>query len=104
MSKVRTDRPYQLPDAAGHFGSYGGRLVPETLMHPLEELTAAYEEATHDQEFRRELDHLLATYAGRPTPLMLAERLSNHLGGARIYLKREDLCHTGAHKINNAIG
>jgi len=93
-----------MPDARGHFGPYGGRFVPETLMHPLEELTAAYEAANRDPDFRRELDNLLATYAGRPTPLFFAERLTNHLGGARIYLKREDLCHTGAHKINNAIG
>src|SRR5207244_8751659 len=83
---------------------YGGRFVPETLMHPLEELASAYESAKNDPDFKRELAHLLATYAGRPTPLMLAQRLTNHLGGARLYLKREDLCHTGAHKINNAIG
>jgi tryptophan synthase beta chain len=104
MSKVESVSSYEMPDARGHFGPYGGQFVPETLMHPLEELTSAYEEAKHDSEFQRELDHLLATYAGRPTPLMLAERLTDHLGGARIYLKREDLCHTGAHKINNAIG
>ncbi len=104
MSKVESASSYEMPDARGHFGPYGGQFVPETLMHPLEELTSAYEEAKHDSEFQRELDHLLATYAGRPTPLMLAERLTDHLGGARIYLKREDLCHTGAHKINNAIG
>ena len=104
MSKTETDNSYQQPDARGHFGSYGGRFVPETLMHPLEELTAAYEEAKSDPEFRRELEYLLANYVGRPTPLMFAERLTNHLGGARIYLKREDLCHTGAHKINNAVG
>jgi tryptophan synthase beta chain len=94
----------QLPDAGGHFGQYGGRFVPETLMHPLEELTAAYEAAKRDPKFQNEFKHLLANYVGRPTPLMLAERLSNYLGGARIYLKREDLCHTGAHKINNAVG
>jgi tryptophan synthase beta chain len=93
-----------MPDAGGHFGKYGGRFVPETLMHPLEELTLAYEEAGRDESFCRELDRLLKNYVGRPTPLMFAEHLSNHLGGARIYLKREDLCHTGAHKINNAIG
>jgi tryptophan synthase beta chain len=104
VSKVESEKSYQQPDAQGHFGPYGGRFVPETLMHPLEELTSAYQEATRDPEFQRELDHLLATYAGRPTPLMLAERLTSHLDGARIYLKREDLCHTGAHKINNAIG
>jgi tryptophan synthase beta chain len=95
---------YQLPDDRGHFGIYGGRFVPETLMHPLEELTAAYEEARRDPEFQAQLNNLLSTYVGRPTSLMFAEALTNHLGGARIYLKREDLCHTGAHKINNAIG
>jgi tryptophan synthase beta chain len=104
MSKVETDKPYLQPDAAGHFGPYGGRFVPETLMHPIEELIAAYEEAKRDPAFHRELEYLLANYVGRPTPLMLAQRLSDHLGGARIYLKREDLCHTGAHKINNAVG
>jgi tryptophan synthase beta chain len=104
MSKTETDNSYQQPDARGHFGPYGGRFVPETLMHPLEELTAAYEQAKSDPEFRRELELLLANYVGRPTPLMFAERLTAHLGGARIYLKREDLCHTGAHKINNAVG
>jgi tryptophan synthase beta chain len=104
MSKVKTDKPYLQPDAAGHFGPYGGRFVPETLMHPIEELIAAYEEAKRDPAFHRELEYLLANYVGRPTPLMLAQRLTDHLGGARIYLKREDLCHTGAHKINNAVG
>src|SRR6185436_18448842 len=104
MSKVERDKEYQQPDAAGHFGSYGGRFVPETLMHPIEELIAAYESAKRDPEFQRELESLLGKYVGRPTPLMLAHRLTDHLGGARIYLKREDLCHTGAHKINNAVG
>ena len=98
------ERFHQLPDAQGHFGQYGGRFVPETLMHPIEQLIAAYEEASRDPEFQRELSHLLADYVGRPTPLMLAERLTEKLGGGRIYLKREDLCHTGAHKINNAVG
>jgi tryptophan synthase beta chain len=93
-----------LPDERGHFGPYGGRFVPETLMHPLEELTSAYEEARHDPDFKREMDGLLANYVGRPTSLMFAARLTSHLGGPRIYFKREDLCHTGAHKINNAIG
>jgi tryptophan synthase beta chain len=93
-----------MPDAQGHFGPYGGRFVPETLMAPLEELTSAYEGAQLDPAFHRELEYLLANYVGRPTPLMLARRLTDHLGGARIYLKREDLCHTGAHKINNAVG
>lgn len=92
------------PDAGGHFGPYGGRFVPEILMAPLEELERAYREAQHDPAFRRELDDLLANYAGRPTPLWPARRLSGKLGGARIYLKREDLLHTGAHKINNCLG
>ncbi len=104
MSKVESEESYQQPDARGHFGPYGGRFVPETLMHPLQELAAAYEASKSDPEFHRELDHLLTNYVGRPTPLFFAERLTNHLGGARIYLKREDLCHTGAHKINNAVG
>jgi len=104
MSNIRSKNDYQLPDAAGHFGAYGGRFVPETLMHPIEELTVAYEAARRDPSFSRELEQLLADYVGRPTPLMLAHRLTDHLGGARIYLKREDLCHTGAHKINNAVG
>jgi tryptophan synthase beta chain len=92
------------PDATGHFGPYGGRFVPETLMSPLEELEKAFLEARQDAAFRAELDRLLATYAGRPTPLYLAARLSTALGGARIYFKREDLLHTGAHKINNCLG
>ncbi|HXG68462.1 MAG TPA: tryptophan synthase subunit beta [Blastocatellia bacterium] len=104
MSKAGKNEFYGMPDAQGHFGPYGGRFVPETLMHPIEELTAAYEEAKRDPEFRREFESLLAAYVGRPTPLMFAARLTERLGGARIYLKREDLCHTGAHKINNALG
>jgi tryptophan synthase beta chain len=104
MSKENESRAYKMPDGSGHFGAYGGRFVPETLMHPLEQLTAAYGEARNDPEFRRELEALLVDYVGRPTPLMFAARLTQHLGGARIYLKREDLCHTGAHKINNAVG
>jgi tryptophan synthase beta chain len=92
------------PDAKGHFGPYGGVFVPETLMTALEELTQAYEAARKDAEFRRELNQLLAEFVGRPTPLYLAERLTAQLGGAKIYLKREDLLHTGAHKINNAMG
>ncbi|HXF05076.1 MAG TPA: tryptophan synthase subunit beta [Blastocatellia bacterium] len=92
------------PDGRGHFGIYGGRFVPETLMHPLEELTEAYLAARDDPEFQRELRELLETYSGRPTPLFFARRLTEHLGGPRIYLKREDLNHTGAHKINNALG
>ena len=92
------------PDASGHFGEYGGRFVPETLMAPLEELTSAFNQAQADQKFHSELAALLADYAGRPTPLFLARRLTEHGGGARIYLKREDLLHTGAHKINNSLG
>jgi tryptophan synthase beta chain len=93
-----------LPDAAGHFGTYGGRYVPETLMHPLQELEAEYFRAQHDPDFQRELSYYLKEFCGRPTPLYFAERLTRELGGAKIYLKREDLLHTGAHKINNAIG
>jgi tryptophan synthase beta chain len=86
------------------FGAYGGQYVPETLMPALEALTAEFERARHDEQFQSELNSLLADYAGRPTPVTLAARLSAHLGGAQIYLKREDLAHTGAHKINNALG
>jgi tryptophan synthase beta chain len=93
-----------LPDARGHFGPYGGRYVPETLMHPLQELEAEYFRAQPDPEFQRELAYYLKEFCGRPTPLYFAERLTRELGGAKIYLKREDLNHTGAHKINNAIG
>jgi tryptophan synthase beta chain len=92
------------PDSQGHFGPYGGRFVPEVLMAPLEELERAYQEARHDPEFQAELADLLANYAGRPTPLYCARRLSEILGGAKIYIKREDLLHTGAHKINNCLG
>ena len=92
------------PDAGGHFGVFGGRYVPEVLMAPLEELEIAYRQARADPSFQAELDGLLKTYAGRPTPLYYARRLSESLGGARLYLKREDLLHTGAHKINNALG
>jgi len=92
------------PDAGGHFGPYGGRYVPEVLMSPLEELERTYNEAKGDPEFHRELDDLLSNYAGRPTPLFFARRLTESLGGAKIYIKREDLLHTGAHKINNCIG
>ena len=93
-----------LPDAGGHFGTYGGRYVPEVLMSPLEELERSFCEARQDPAFQAELDELLRTYAGRPTPLYFARRLTEMLGGARIYLKREDLLHTGAHKINNCLG
>ena len=93
-----------LPDARGHFGPYGGRYVPETLMHPLQELEEEYFRAQQDPEFQRELSYYLREFVGRPTPLYFAERLTRELGGAKIYLKREDLNHTGAHKINNAMG
>jgi tryptophan synthase beta chain len=93
-----------LPDVHGHFGPYGGMFVPETLMSALNDLTAEYERAKRDPAFQRELDQLLHDFAGRPTPLYFAERLTENLGGAKIYLKREDLLHTGAHKINNALG
>jgi tryptophan synthase beta chain len=93
-----------LPDAQGHFGPYGGRYVPETLMHPLQELEAEYFRAQHDPDFQRELSYYLTEFVGRPTPLYFAERLTKELGGAKIYLKREDLNHTGSHKLNNAIG
>ena len=93
-----------LPDATGHFGPYGGRFVPEVLMAPIEELEKAYLEARSDPAFQAELDDLLHNYAGRPTPLYFARRLTEALGGARIWIKREDLLHTGAHKINNALG
>lgn len=92
------------PNERGRFGEFGGRFVPETLMHPLEELTEAFERAISDPEFQAELDELLREYVGRPTPLYFARRLTKHIGGAKIYLKREDLAHTGAHKINNTIG
>jgi tryptophan synthase beta chain len=93
-----------LPDSGGHFGQYGGKYVPETLMTPLRELEDAYLKYKKDPGFCRELDYYLTQYAGRPTPIFRADRLTKHLGGAKIYLKREDLCHTGAHKINNTIG
>jgi tryptophan synthase beta chain len=93
-----------LPDARGHFGIYGGRFVAETLMPPLNELNEAYEKFRNDPEFLAELDADLAHFVGRPSPLYFARRLSEQTGGARIYLKREDLNHTGAHKINNTVG
>jgi len=94
----------KLPNDRGYFGDYGGRFVPETLMGPLEELEQAYRKAGRDRGFRHRLDGLLREYVGRPTPVFQARRLSARLGGARIWLKREDLCHTGAHKLNNALG
>jgi len=93
-----------VPDTAGRFGDFGGRYVPETLTHALDELTTEYEKAVADESFRRELAELYRHYVGRPSPLYHAERLSEHCGGAQIYLKREDLDHTGAHKINNTLG
>jgi tryptophan synthase beta chain len=96
--------PITQPDALGHWGRYGGRFVPETLMAPLVELTLAYEAARADESFQLELDGLLRDFAGRPTPLFFAQRLTEQAGGGRIYLKREDLLHTGAHKINNTLG
>lgn len=93
-----------LPDSAGHFGPYGGKFVPETLMAPLDDLIKAYLAARQDASFQAELDGYLEHYVGRPTPLYLAARLTEELGGPKIYLKREDLCHTGAHKINNTLG
>jgi tryptophan synthase beta chain len=92
------------PDSLGHWGKYGGRFVPETLMAPLEELTDGYLSSRDDESFQTELRDLLRNFAGRPTPLFHAVRLTEHCGGAKIYLKREDLLHTGAHKINNTIG
>jgi tryptophan synthase beta chain len=92
------------PDSRGYFGEYGGVFVPETLMEPLAELERVYRRAARDRGFKKKFDHLLESYAGRPTPLHKAERLSDRLGGGEIWLKREDLCHTGAHKINNALG
>ncbi len=92
------------PDSHGHFGAYGGMFVPETLMEPLNELTRFYKEVRKDPEFKKELQYYLREYVGRPTPLYYAERLSKQLGTAKVYLKREDLCHTGAHKINNSMG
>ncbi len=92
------------PDKQGHFGLYGGRYIAETLMPAVIELEQAYTRYRDDPEFKKELTYYLEKYAGRPTPLYHAARLTEHLGGARIYLKREDLCHTGAHKINNTIG
>src|SRR4051812_34657325 len=88
----------------GWYGKYGGRFVPETLISPLEELTLAFEKVRGSTEFQTELKNFLKNFVGRPTPLTLAKKLTEHCGGAKIYLKREDLAHTGAHKINNALG
>src|SRR5437763_4898977 len=100
MSETRETKP----DERGHWGPYGGRYVPETLMAPLEELNAAYDAARDDASFHADLDALLRDYSGRPTPLFHAARLTEYASGARVYLKREDLSHTGSHKINNALG
>src|SRR5215813_168831 len=97
-------RKSELVVQPGRFGPWGGRYVPETLMSALEELEREYEKAKKDPQFRARLDGLLKTYAGRPTALSFARRLTEKLGGAKIYLKREDLLHTGAHKINNCLG
>ena len=101
MSSVVSE---QIPDSAGRFGPYGGRYVPETLVYPLQQLEEEYFRAQQDPEFQQELDYYLREFCGRPTPLYFAQRLTEDLGGAKIYLKREDLLHTGAHKINNAMG
>ena len=98
------DTPYQFPDASGHFGPYGGVFVSETLMPALAELRAAYAACQADPEFVAEFEYELKHYVGRPSPVYHAKRWSEILGGAQIYLKREDLNHTGAHKVNNCIG
>jgi len=99
-----SEKQTALPDARGHFGQFGGRYVPEILIPALDELIGAYAKYKDDKDFRTELDYYFSEYVGRPTPLYYAERLSETLGGAKIYLKREDLCHTGAHKLNNVMG
>jgi len=104
VNQEQAAKAENMPDQRGHFGPYGGRFVAETLMHPLNELTAAYEKYLKDPGFQAELDADLAHFVGRPSPLYFAERLTRETGGARIYLKREDLNHTGAHKINNTVG
>ena len=103
MSAI-TKTTYSKPNHKGYFGAYGGKFVPETLIPALNDLEVAYKEASEDPEFEKEYLHLLHEYVGRPTELSFADRLTDYYGGAKIYLKREDLCHTGAHKINNAIG
>jgi tryptophan synthase beta chain len=104
MSTIVEQKVQESPDARGRYGPYGGRYVPETLMAPLEELERAYAEAKKDRVFQAELQDLLRNFAGRPTPLQFSNRLTQQLGGPRIYIKREDLLHTGAHKINNCLG
>jgi len=103
-TRTETFASGQLPDIRGHFGRYGGKFVPETLMAALTELETVYLQAKSDPDFESEMQGYLRHYVGRPTPLYFARRLTDHFGGARIYLKREDLCHTGAHKINNTLG
>ncbi len=104
MASTQINTPGVMPDATGHFGKYGGRFVSETLVETLDELTQAYDRYMHDPEFLEEFDQELKHYVGRPSPLYYAERLSGKYGGARLYLKREDLNHTGSHKVNNTIG
>src|SRR5215471_3055357 len=104
ISAMSSTATKELPDSLGHFGPYGGRFVPETLVHPLQELEEEYFRSQQDPDFQREFQYYLREFCGRPTPLYFAERLTRELGGAKIYLKREDLLHTGAHKINNCIG
>src|SRR3954452_19612450 len=104
MPKSAIDVSKQVPDSAGRFGQFGGRYVPETLIRALDQLAVEYDKACHDAKFQAELDSLLKNYVGRPSPLYHARRLSEECGGAQIWLKREDLNHTGAHKINNTIG
>lgn len=104
VSLMSSTATVNAPNAHGHFGPYGGRYVPETLMHPLQELEQEYLRAQQDPSFQHEFSYYLKEFCGRPTPLYFAERLTRELGGAKIYLKREDLLHTGAHKINNCIG
>ena len=99
-----TQKKYSLPDADGKFGKYGGKFVPETLITPLQELEQAYNSVKDEADFINQLEKLNKDYTGRPTPLTFAERLTKHFGKAKVYLKREDLCHTGAHKINNVLG
>ncbi len=104
LRNLKLNLMYKYPDERGYFGRFGGKFVPETLMYALEELEEKYNELKKDKNFQKELEYYLREYAGRPTPLYFAEKLTKYVGGAKIYLKREDLLHTGAHKINNTIG
>src|SRR5579871_6440954 len=101
---MTTTAPASLPDASGHFGAYGGTFVPETLVFALQQLEAEYRRAQKDPAFHKDLDFYFREFIGRPSRFYFAKRLTDHVGGAKIYLKREDLNHTGAHKINNTIG